>query len=65
LFGGMLLSFVLTTVVIYVPAISSLFGFERIEPIEYVIAIGLALSVIPIVECVKFFQRIATRKKAQ
>ena len=57
LWGAMLLSLVLTTGVIYLPGISDAFGFTHISPVEYTIALLLAVVVIPIVECVKFFQR--------
>ena len=35
LWGAMALSFVLTSAVIYIPALSSAFGFERISALEY------------------------------
>ncbi len=50
-------SFVLTTMVIYVPFLSNAFQFQPISLIEYVVAMGLGVTVIPIVEIVKFFQR--------
>ncbi|NLZ99729.1 MAG: cation-translocating P-type ATPase, partial [Clostridiaceae bacterium] len=52
-----LASFVSTTLVLYVPFLADAFGFEHISFVEYLIAIGLAFSVIPIVEIIKFFQR--------
>ncbi len=57
LWGAMLLSFVLTTAVIFVPAISNAFGLETITLTEYAIAIGLAALIIPIMEGVKLIQR--------
>lgn len=57
LLGAMLLSLMLTTAVIYIPALSLAFGFEHISLVEYSVALGLAISVIPIVEMVKLFQR--------
>ncbi len=57
LWGAMALSLVLTTAVIYIPGISDAFGFEHINALEYAIAMGLAVLVIPVVEIVKFFQR--------
>ncbi|NLS84505.1 MAG: cation-translocating P-type ATPase [Ruminococcaceae bacterium] len=54
---AMLGSLVLTTVVLYVPFLSNAFGFEHISIAEYLVALALAVSVIPIVEIVKFFQR--------
>ena len=53
LWGAMALSFVLTSAVIYIPALSSAFGFERISALEYDVAIGLGLLVIPAVEISK------------
>lgn len=46
LWGAMALSFVLTSAVIYIPVLSSAFGFERISALEYDVAIGLGLLVI-------------------
>ncbi len=57
LWGAMLLSLILTTAVIYLPGISDAFGFTHISIAEYAVALLLAVVVIPIVECVKFFQR--------
>lgn len=64
LWGAMLLSFVLTSAVIYLPGISDAFGFTHISLGEYMVAIVLAVSVIPIVEIVKLLQRSLTKKKA-
>lgn len=57
LWGAMILSFVLTTAVIYVPFLSDAFGFEHISLLEYAIAMLLAVVIIPIVELIKFIQR--------
>ena len=57
LWGAMLLSLVLTTAVIYVPFLSNAFGFEHISLMEYAVAMGLAVCIIPIMELVKFIQR--------
>ena len=48
---------------IYVPFLANMFGFEHISLVEYGIAMLLAVSVIPIVEIVKAFQRIGAKKK--
>ncbi len=61
LWGAMLGSFVLTTLILEVPFIANLFGFTPISWNEYLIAIALAITVIPIVELVKFFQRRGVR----
>lgn len=57
LWAAMLASLVLTTAVIYVPFLSGAFGFEHISVPEYLVALGLAFTIIPIVEVIKFFQR--------
>jgi len=53
----MILSFILTTAVIYVPFLSNAFGFEVISLAEYGVAMGLAFLIIPIMEVTKFVQR--------
>lgn len=57
LLGAMLLSWICTTAVIYIPFLASAFGFERISPAEYGVSMLLAITVIPIVEIVKLIQR--------
>lgn len=57
LYGGMLLSLILTAAVIYVPFLSEMFHFESISFAEYMVSMLLAVTVIPIVEIVKFIQR--------
>ncbi len=57
LWAAMLGSLLLTTLVIEVPFIAGAFGFTPIGFMEYGIAIGLAILVIPVVEIVKFIQR--------
>ena len=62
LWGAMLGSLLLTTLVIEVPFIANAFGFTSIGLVEYGISIALAFLVIPVVETVKFFQRLAAKK---
>ena len=62
LWGAMILSFILTTAVIYVPFLSDAFGFEHISLLEYAIAMGLAVVIIPIIELVKLVQRKAGKE---
>ncbi len=62
LIGAMLMSLLLTTAVIYIPALSVAFGFEEISLAEYAVALTLAFSVIPIVEVIKVFQRKFSKK---
>ena len=62
LFGSFALSMLLTAAVIYIPALSDIFGFQHISLLEYIIAMALALSIIPLVEIVKLIQRLAMKK---
>jgi Ca2+-transporting ATPase len=57
LWGAMVLSLVLTTLVIYVPFLSTAFGFQEISLMEYAVALGLAVSIIPIMELAKLVLR--------
>ena len=65
LWGAMLGSLVLTTVVLEVPAIANAFGFTPVDLPEYLIALGLSVLVIPIVEIVKAIQRFAAARKGK
>ena len=57
LFASLISGLILTTVVMYVPFLSNAFGLEHINMFEYATAMILGISVIPIVELVKFIQR--------
>ena len=57
LIGAMLVSLICTLGVIYIPFLANAFGFEHINLKECVIAMGLAFSIIPIMEIVKLVQR--------
>jgi len=48
---------VLTTLVCEVPFLATAFEFTSVSFMEYIIAIALGALVIPVVECVKYFQR--------
>ncbi|MBQ1260579.1 MAG: calcium-translocating P-type ATPase, PMCA-type [Clostridia bacterium] len=48
---------VLTTLVCEVPFLAAAFGFASVSFVEYAIAIGLGVLVIPVVELVKLIQR--------
>ena len=61
LWAAMLGSLALTTLLLEVPFLANAFGFEMISWMEYAISIGLAFTVIPVVEIVKFFQRKASK----
>ena len=65
LWGSAALALLLTTVVIEIPALAALFEFTTISMQEYVIAMGLAILIIPIVEIVKAFQRASARRKGE
>ena len=62
LFGTMILSLLLTSAVIFIPALSGLFGFESIDLKEYLVALALAFSIIPLVEIIKAVQRKIGKK---
>ena len=57
-------SLIMTTAVCEVPLLANAFGFTSVNIEEYIIAIGLGFCVIPIVETVKFFQRLTVKKKS-
>ena len=68
---AMISSLVLTTAVIFVPGVNSFFHFADangnaiINFTEYVIALALAFSIIPIVELQKLVFRAFHRKKSK
>ncbi len=64
LYGAMVASLILTTAIIEIPVLADMFDFTHLDPVAYGISIGLAFSVIPIVEIVKAVQRAAAKKKA-
>ena len=57
LYGAMIVSLILTTLVIEVPFLAAAFDFTPISLVEYAIALGLAVLIIPIMEIVKAIQR--------
>ena len=63
IWGAMLLSLISTAAVIYIPFLSNAFGFESISLAEYVVAMLLALSIVPMVEIEKVFERRRDRKR--
>ncbi len=63
LWGAGLLSLLLTTVVVLIPAVAGAFGMVAIGWKEYVISMGLGFSIIPLVEFVKLVQRIIHKNK--
>ena len=65
LYGAMVLSLLLTTAVISIPWLSSLFEFEHISLAEYGVAMLLAFSVIPVVELISGSSAPSTAGKKQ
>jgi len=63
LWGAGLLSLLLTTVVVLVPGIANVFGMVAIGWEEYVVAMALGFSIIPMVEIVKWIQRLIHKNK--
>lgn len=63
LFGSMIAALLLTTAVIEIPFVANLFDFTSIGITEYLIALGLSVLIIPIVEAVKLIKRTAEKKK--
>ncbi len=62
LWGAMLLSLVLTTLVAFVPFLQKAFGFyQGLTFKEYAIALGIAVLILPIIEIVKLVQRLAKK----
>ena len=52
-----------TTLVCEIPFLANAFGFASVGIVEYAIAIGLGLTMIPIVELVKLIQRAIAKRK--
>ena len=64
LWGAFVLSLLLTLAVIYIPGLNSAFEFTAISFKEYMIAVGLAVTVIPFTEISKLVTKaIRNRKK--
>ena len=57
LFFAGVASLICTSLVIYVPFLARAFEFEHISVEEYLVALGMAFLIIPIVEIVKLIQR--------
>jgi Ca2+-transporting ATPase len=56
-------TFVLTCSVIFIPVFRDIFGFTTINFLEFAIAFGLAITVIPVFELVKYFRRQGAQKR--
>ncbi len=57
LWGAMILSFALTLIVIYVPFVANAFGLTAISCTEYLVALGIAFTIVPMVEIAKLIMR--------
>ena len=64
LVGAFLVAISLNCLVIYVPFLANLFEFTAIDGKEFAIAFGLAFSVIPVLEVIKFFLRTFDKKNS-
>ncbi len=64
LWAAMAGSLILTTVVLEVPPIAAAFGFTPVSLKEYLIALGLAILIIPVVELIKAVERAVGRARA-
>ena len=62
LWGAAIASLFATTIVVEVPVLAEAFDFARLDLLEYLVAFGLALSIIPIVEFTKFVYRSVHKK---
>jgi len=63
LWGAGILSLILTTVVIEVDFLANAFELAQLDLMEYGIAFGLAILIIPIVEIIKIFHRAIDNRK--
>ncbi len=63
LYAAMFGSFLLTTAVVEIDFLSNLFGFAHLDLKAYLIALGLSVLIIPIVEIVKAIQRATAKNK--
>ena len=64
LWGAGILSLLLTSVVVLIDPIAKVFGMVGIGWEEYLIAMGLGFTIIPMVEIVKLVHRMIDKKKA-
>jgi len=61
LWGTMAFSLLITAAVIFIPFLNTAFSFQPITFVEYLISLGLAFMVIPVVEVEKFIRRKTMR----
>jgi len=65
LWGAFVFAFVFTCGVIFIPFIRDLFGFDPVNLLEFVVAVGLALTIIPVSEVTKLIQRRLNARAAK
>ncbi len=63
LWGAAVVSFLATTIVIEIPFLANLFEFAKLDITEYLVAFGLGISIIPIVEIAKLIYRLTHKEK--
>jgi len=61
LLGAMMISFVLTLAVIYIPGVNELFNLTALSAQNFFICIAIAFLIIPVVEIVKMVQSLLKR----
>ena len=61
LLGTMIISFVLSVIIIYVPFINHLFDFAPLDFKMFMLSIGLGISIIPLVELYKLIKKLIYR----
>jgi len=64
LWGAGVLSLLLTTLVVEVDFLANAFELAHLDIMEYAIALGLAILIIPIVEIIKVIHRAIDKRNA-
>jgi len=62
LWGTLVFSLLITAAVVFVPFLQKAFSFQPITLVEYAVAMGLAILVIPVVETEKAIRRLVLRR---
>ncbi len=65
LWGTLVVSLLITAAVIFIPVLNKAFSFQPITITEYLVALGLAFAIVPIVEIEKIFRRLGQGKEEQ
>lgn len=62
---GFLISFILTAIIVLIPIepLHNVMGIVNLTPIEWIIAIGFGIVIVPIIELIKVFKRINLKKE--